>query len=249
MVAALDGREIWTNKQMNMPLGADQTRLLAGLIGLVGALLFFAGDMCFYGYFGAGNTFAIGLLRTVQQDSEQRLYVGGLIGPVAACLCIAGFWHVYLNVQPQSRVVGRLMLTSFCLLMIGGSAVHTLWAAKGLAIKYCTGDDSNCRGVLAATRTYWTMVYNLSAIPGYFGAALLGYLVLAKKTFYPRWTLAANPAVLVFLSPLAVYAPAPIGSILVGGSANLSIAVFFIVSLWTTWPSSARSMKAIATPV
>ena len=124
---------------MNSALNFDRMRLFAGLVGLTGALLFFAGDMCFYGYFGSGDGFAAGALKTVQQDSEQRLFVGGLIGPLAACMCMIGFWHVYLNVQPHSRVLGRLMLAAFFLLMVGGSAVHTLWAAKGIAIKYCTG--------------------------------------------------------------------------------------------------------------
>jgi hypothetical protein len=209
-------------------------RLFAGLIGLAGALLFFAGDMCFYGYFGPGDGFAAGALKTVQQDSVRRLFVGGLIGPVAACMCMIGFWHVYLNVKPHSRVLGRLMLAAFLMFMVGGSAVHTLWAAKGIAIKYCTGKNSNCADVLAAAKSYWTLAYNLSAVPGYFGAALLGYLVIFKKTLYPRWTVAANPALVFLFSFGATFAPAPIGSILVGGSANLSIAVFFLVSVLTT---------------
>jgi hypothetical protein len=37
------------------------------------------------------------------------------------------------------------------------------------------------------------------------------------------------------LSPLADRVPAPLGAILVGGSTNLSIAIFFLVSVATTW--------------
>jgi len=121
------------------------------------------------------------------------------------------------------------------LLMVGGSAVHTLWTAKGLAIKYCTSDDSPCSDLLAVTKSYWTMAYNLSAIPGYLAGALLFVLVLMDKTRYPRWTAAANPGVFLLLSPLAARIPSPLGAILVGGSANLSIAAFFVVSVATTW--------------
>lgn len=215
-------------------MDSARVRRLAGLIGLGGALLFFVGDMLFYGHLGPGNRFASGMLTTVQHASVERLFAGGLIGPIAACMCIVGFWHVYLNVQPQSQTLGRLMFAAFCVLMVAGSAVHTLWTAKGLALKYCFDQQLACANLLDATRAYWTLAYNLGAVPGYLGAVLLAYLVILNKTWYPRWTVMANPAVLVLLSPLAKAAPAPIGAILVGGSANLSVAAFFLVSVLTT---------------
>jgi hypothetical protein len=219
----------------------DHTRRIAGLCGLFGALLFFAGDMLFYGHFGSGSGFADGMRVTVTHASDERLFAGGLVGPIAACLCIVGFWHVYLNVRPPSATLGRIMLVAFFLLMVGGSAVHTLWTAKGLALKYCNGQGSPCSDLLAVIKSYWTLAYNLSAIPGYLGAALLFALVLLRKTWYPRWTVIANPAVLILLSPLADKVPAPLGAILVGGSANLSIAVFFLVSVVTTWKQRDKS--------
>src|SRR5258708_2435979 len=214
---------------------SDRAGRLAGLTGLAGALLFFTGDMLFYGHFGSGANFAQGMLATVTQASQARLFAGGLIGPVAACMCIAGFWHVYLNIRPSSRFLGRVVLVAFSVLMVAGSAVHTLWTAKGLALKYCSGQGAPCSDLLAATKSYWTLAYNLGAVPGYIGAVLLVGLVLLRKTWYPQWTVIANPALLILLSPLATRVPSPVGAILVGGFANLSIAVFFLVSVATTW--------------
>lgn len=118
-------------------MSSDQIRRLAGLSGLAGALLFFAGDMLFYGHLGPGAGFHEGMLATVKNASLARLFAGGLVGPLAACLCIVGFWHVYLNVRPSATLFARLMLVAFVVLMVFGSAIHTLWAAKGLALKYC----------------------------------------------------------------------------------------------------------------
>jgi hypothetical protein len=213
----------------------DHIRRLAGLCGLAGALLFFVGDMLFYGYFGPGAGFTEGMHEIVMHASTARLFAGGLIGPMAACLCIIGFWHVYLNVRPSSALLGRVMLVCFFLLMVSGSAVHTLWTAKGLALKYCSNQGSPCSDLLTATKSYWTLAYYIGAIPGYVGAVLLFVLVLMRKTWYPRWTLLANPAILFLLSPLAEKVPSPLGAILVGGSANLSIAVFFLVSVLVSW--------------
>jgi hypothetical protein len=88
---------------------------------------------------------------------------------------------------------------------------------------------------MQATNSYWNLAYNIGAVPGYAGALLLIALVLLGKTWYPKWTVLANPAALMLLSPLADRAPAPFGAILTGGSTNLSIGIFFVVSLWTTW--------------
>jgi hypothetical protein len=211
-------------------------RRLAGLCGLAGALLFFAGDMLFYGYFGPGAGFADGMRTTVMQASNERLFAGGLIGPIAACLCIVGFWHVYLNIRPSSNVFGRVMLALFFILMVGGSAVHTLWTANG--------EGFPCSDLLMAIKSYWTLVYNLSSIPGYLGCILLMGLVIMGKTWYPRWTAVANPGVLILLSPLATKVTSPLGAILVGGSANLSIAIFFLVSVVTTWPRRADALSS-----
>ena len=89
------------------------------------ALMFFVGDMLFYGHRGSGTRFHEGLARTVTNASAARLYTGGLV-PLAACLCIVGFWHVYRNVRPPHECVGRVMLVAFAVLMVFGSAIHTL---------------------------------------------------------------------------------------------------------------------------
>jgi hypothetical protein len=210
---------------------------LAGIAGLCGALLFFAGDMLFYGHLGSGAGFHEGMIVTVRNASLARLYAGGLVGPLAACLCIVGFWHVFLNIRSSHMRIGRVMLVAFALLMISGSAIHTLWTTKGLALKYCyTNDDAGCRAVVQAINQYWNIAYYFGAVPAYFGFILLIGLVLFGKTWYPRWAVLSNPAVLLlFVSPLADRAPAPFGAILSGGFTNLSIAVFFVVSIWTTW--------------
>ena len=230
----------------NTPNEATRGRL-AGVAGLCGALLFFAGDMLFYGHFGSGANFHEGMLSVLRSASLARLFAGGLVGPVAACLCILGFWHVYLNVRTFSQRFGQVMLVAFTVLMVFGSAVHTLWTARGLALKYCYGNtDAGCHAVLQATNSYWDLAYNLGAAPGYLGAILLIGLVLFGKTRYPRWTALANPAVLVLLSPLADRAPAPLGAVLSGGFTNLSIALFFLVSVLTTWnPSKIREQNHV----
>ena len=67
--------------------------------------------------------------------------------------------------------LGRAMLIAFSVLMVAGSAVHTLWTARGLALKYCYGLGSPCSDLVAAIKSYWSLAYKIGAIPGYVGAA------------------------------------------------------------------------------
>lgn len=211
------------------------TRRLAALSGLAGALLFFTGDMLFYGHLGSGANFHEGMLNTVAHASDARLYIGGLVGPIAACLCIIGFWQVSQNILPPDGILSRLTLVLFAILMIFGSAIHALWTAHGLSLKYCSTEPAPCSTLVASITSYWTLAYNLGSIPAYLGSILLFILVLLRKTNYPRWAALFNPAILLVVAPLADKIPAPFGAILSGGSTNLSIALFFFVSLATTW--------------
>jgi hypothetical protein len=212
-----------------------QNRRLAGLTGLLGTLLFFCGDMLFYGHVGSGAGFHEGMQRVVREASLTRLFIGGLLGPIAACFCIIGLWHVHQNITPRSPLLGRLTFYCFATMMVAGSAVHALWVPRGLVSKYEVALNTCAPDLFAALRGYWEVAYNLAAVPAYIGAVLLLFVVVFRRSIYPRWTALANFGLLSLLAPVAARTPAPIGAILVGGFTNLSIAVFFLVSVLSTW--------------
>ena len=212
-----------------------RNRRLAGADGLAGALLFFCGDMLFYGHWGAGDTFKEGMLTVLQQGSLSRLFTGGLVGPVAACLCIIGFWHVRQNIVPRSPLLGSVVFYALAAMMVAGSALHVLWVPRGLAIKYSDTVGPYAPELIAELRRYWEIAYDLTAVPAYLGVIVLAIVVLLGKSLYPRWTVLANFGLLSLFAALADRTPAPFGAILVGGFTNLSIATFFLVSLVSTW--------------
>src|SRR5438874_12431567 len=111
-----------------------RNRRLAGLTGLVGALLFFCGDMLFYGHWGAGASFREGMQTGLREGSLTRLFTGGLVGPVAACLRIIGFWHVRQNIVPRSPLLGCVEFYALAGMMVVGSAGPRHWVPRRLAI-------------------------------------------------------------------------------------------------------------------
>jgi hypothetical protein len=208
---------------------------LTGLAGVVGALLFFVGDMLFYGHWGSGATFHEGMLRVLREGSLMRLFIGGLVGPVAACFCLIGCWHVRQNVAGRSPFLGQIVFLALAATMVIGSAVHALWVPRGLAMKYSDALAGVAPELSTALKNYWYLAYQMAEVPAYIAAILLLILVLWGKSHYPRWTALANFGVLSLLAPLAERMPSPLGAVLVGGFTNLSIALFFFVSVISTW--------------
>jgi len=212
---------------------------LTGLTGVAGALLFFTGDMLFYGHWGSGAKFHDGMLQVLREGSWQRLFVGGLVGPIAACLCLIGCWHVRGHLITRSPFLGRVAFLALAATMVIGSAVHALWVPRGLAMKYSDALGGIAPEFITSLKDYWYFAYQMAEVPAYVAAILLLILVLWGKTRYPRWTVFANFGVLSLMAPLAEWVPSPFGAVLVGGFTNLSIALFFFVSVVSTWKDSS----------
>ena len=132
-------------------------------------------------------------------------------------------------------MLGRVVFYTLAAMMVAGSAVHALWVPRGLASRYELPLTAHVPDLFTALRRYWELAYDLAGLPAYVGAILLLVAVLLRRSVYSRWTVLANFGLLALLEPLASQLPAPLGAIIVGGFTNLSIAVFFLVSVLSTW--------------
>jgi hypothetical protein len=210
----------------------------AGIIGLLGALLMFTGDMLLYGLFGSGAEFLNVYKKVTAAASLSRLIVAGIIGPVAAFLYLFGLWHVYRNLEQSGRILAKIILGALTLAIIVGGAYHAFWPAYSLVLKAKAAATAGAIDGLEILdnhlREYMEKLYLVAEVPGFFGAALLFYAVLFRKTNYPRWMVLLNPGLLMLLEPLAEKIPAPIGAVIVGGYFNLTFVIFFAASLLVT---------------
>ena len=212
-------------------------RRSAGIVGLAGAIVLLVGDILLYGHFGSSADFIEGIQRVAEQASLTRLFVAGLLGPAGAVLYLAGFWHVYLNTRKSGQLAARLILVGLTTLMVTGGAYHIIWAVEMLALKYQLAEVAGCGLFLEAFGSYMTLVYITAAVPGFLAGVILFISVLTGRSRYPRWTVLANPGLLMLI-PMLVgtsHLPAPLGGAIMGGYINLIFCVFFTVSIITTW--------------
>jgi hypothetical protein len=211
---------------------------IAGLLGLAGALLLAVGDQCLYFAAISGADFMHGLLGIVAAAPTGRVLFGASLGPVAALLYLAGFWHVYVRLRTRHPRIAALIAIGLALCLLAGTAYHVLWGAKALAMKATLGAAATDQPVLAALeaqlRAYAANVYLIAEIAGYPSAVLLAIMIATGRSDYPRWLALRTPAIpLVILQFVAPYTPAPFGSLVAGSASNLSFALFFAASLAT----------------
>lgn len=200
----------------------------------------FTGDLFLYGHLASGADFISGYKSVIAGASTLRLYLAGALGPAAAIFYVIGAYHLYLRLHPARPLLRFITSFAFGAMFVIAGAVHAVWAAYALVLRgVAQGQASvDLENVMAA---YLDLVYKMAEVVGYPGALLLFFLVLTRRTTYPRWSVVLNPGLFMLASPLVTFLPSPIGAPVVGGLFNLAFVVLFTLSLATTLRSHPQT--------
>ena len=103
-------------------------------IGLIGAIMMYAGDMVLYFNrdIGVSPSTAKDIIDIMKKESRKRLYTGGIIGPIASFLYCIGYYDLVLIMNDQYQVLGWICFLVNCLGIICGGAYHSHCAYYGL---------------------------------------------------------------------------------------------------------------------
>ena len=198
--------------------------------GVLGALLWFGGEMSLYGAFGPGS--AGTLVRPVLATIPfWRVQVGAGTAPVAALLYLLGFAGLVLPCARRSPRLAAMSFGAFVTMAGLEAAYHSGWSAYAFAYRALDAEPAAAHAlgeVVANTRTYLRPL-----LLGTIGAAVLGFgafavLTLRGRTPYPRAFVLLNPALLALVQPLTATLPTPLGRPLAGGFTHLSFLLAFI---------------------
>lgn len=202
----------------------------AATIGLAGSLLMFVGDMCLYGHLGSGADFFTNVPLVISQESEAQIVTGGIIGPIAALMYCFGFFAVYRMISPKSPLLAGMVLGTLVAMIIFGGTYHAMWGIRALLMK-AGMPSSPLASLYDQTLQYIRLFFDTSVAFGGVAAFLLLYVVLSRRSLYPRWAVLVNPGLLYFLAPLARSIPSPLGAIVFGGYFNLVFVAFFLATI------------------
>lgn len=197
------------------------------LIGLVGAILMFLGDMVLYynknDY--ASDATLNPIIEIMKKESRLRLYVGGILGPISAFLYCIGFYHIVLFVDDEYRMLGWICFFINCLGIICGGTYHSHCANLGLIGRHKSREALD--EVLNFLNVQKMVAFGIQAI-GFVGLAVF---IVAGWTVLPRWMIFLTPGVLVFLTPIMRKLPKGFHMIICGGWTNLITVIYYAAAL------------------
>ena len=187
------------------------------IIGLIGALLMFAGDMAlYYSRDDFEHSGSLDPIITIMKDlPKKRVMIGGWIGPIAAFLYCIGFYHIVLITEEPSFPLAFAAFLLSCFGIIAGGAYHSHCACLGLL------GQQDQRKDLDIVLHYFQKLPLLLYIGEGIGLLFLFYLILSGKTILPAWLALLSPGVLFLLRPLMRKLPKGIHMVVAGGFTNL----------------------------
>jgi len=198
---------------------------LYALAGILGSVLMFTGDMLLYYEPVSGKEFdAVAVSFSV---SIQRLTFGGLIGFFAAVFSIAGGYAFYLIFKRNHKSLAKILFATFGFIFIVAVAYHAEFANYGFLGRL---PEPLRTEQIQLLRSYRESMYEITFASATVWTLILFYLVIFKKTYFPKWMLLITPSLLILIGPfLKDYIPYPLGAIIYGGWINLCFLLFFIV--------------------
>ena len=210
---------------------------IMGLLGILGGLLLFAGDMLFY-YDSSSTNF----LLNMGNASDSRIIWSGITALVAAWFYVIGVGQVYMAFQPVKPLVRIIVVFCFASIMISYGIIHGAYLAIATTAKLAVVNQLDIEASTAlaykANQALRNIIYPIFGIV----SILFIYQVWRRKTLYPRWMILFFPAIPFVVQ--GVLEPLLTGKwriIILGGFLNLIMVVFFTASTVALWNKKIRN--------
>ena len=204
----------------------DNKLVLFSLAGIIGGLLMFVGDMLFYYEPVSGAVF--NSLERMSRMDNPRLMLGGTVGPVAATFYAAGSLIFAFGLKDTHKRLGWTITIGWIFMFIIGGSYHAVFPNYGFVGKLPEEFRPEQVNLVAGLVG---MMYKMAFVFGLISSLLLAYVILFKKTIFPKWMILVIPTFLTLLNPIiGPYIPHPLGAIVIGGWVNLCFVLFFSVT-------------------
>lgn len=194
------------------------------IIGLIGALLMFSGDMLIFYHSENTNKKEINkmdrIISIMKEIPKKRLIAGGIISPVATFLYCIGFYHIILITNESHQNIASLAF--FCLFfgVIAGGIFHSHFVYLGLL-----GENKKSLNIVIDYFKNFSLMMYISEGIGF--VILLG-LIITGNTELPQWMFVLTPGILFLLSPIVGKLPEKIRTVVAGGWSNLISIIYYI---------------------
>ncbi len=202
-----------------------------GILGLLGGLTLFAGDMLFY--YNGSNT---DLLHNMSISTDAKIIGSGVTALVGSWLYLLGLGQVYYAFKSASALARNIVFISFGAILMSYGVIHGTFVAIAtsakLAVQHNLDLEATVELASKANDALRILIYPIFALL----SVVFIYQVWKKNTLYPRWILMFFPLVLFILQGLFdMLFTGKAWVIFMGGYLNLMLFVFFTASTIALW--------------
>lgn len=195
------------------------------LFGLSGSLIMFTGDMLFYYEKVSGANYD-----SVARMSEipvKRLFAGGIMGPLSTVFSIMGTYLFYIVFRSINKTLAKISVFSLSAFFVFASAYHSVFTNLGFAGRLPEPFRSRQLNIISR---FLDTIYSFDFVFGLLWTIIFLYLILFKKTLFPKWFILFTPTILILLGDtIKGFIPYPLGAIIYGGWINLSFVLFYFI--------------------
>lgn len=213
--------------------------LIMGLIGITGVLLTIISDFILIGRPSSSNAFFKLGTESMADLSQWRITVGAFLGIIVIPIQIVGLATIYYGLKSAGKIKAIIIVLTTAHTLMMAVAFHTSYAfiASGWNLYYELGTrDLIAEKMINRFGYYWKIIIIIMSVELIFSSAYFVFLILRGNTMYPKWMALFSPfCVLLYMYPVVLIAPKPIGGFIAPAFLNLATLVFFILSTITVY--------------
>jgi hypothetical protein len=217
-----------------MPLYTTWALRWFGIFGILGSVLFIAGDLLYNHIPGSTKS----PMEKMSVLPETRLLNAGLLGMIGCWLYALASAQIYLAFQPAGDVFAFVVLVAFGTVMISYGIGHTAYfsIASGAQAAVRLGSDAETGGKLG-NMFFQKLVY-ITYIPVVIASLMMFYGIITGQSLYPRWMVIFLPVVIYFLkTPIVLILKGRPREIINDAYDNITLFIFYIISTIVLWNS------------
>ncbi len=197
-----------------------------GLLGVLGGMVLFAGDMLFY--FLPGST---DISLNMAQAAGWRIRLSAVTALFATFLYILGIGQIYYAFEKTTPAARTATVLLFLYIFIGYGIVHAQYTAIAISARIAQSNGLDLPATVAFARSINDTLRQL-IYPAFAALSVLFiWQVWKRKTRYPRWMVLFYPLLpFIIQFPLCPALSGQAYLIICGGYLNLILILFFAAS-------------------
>ncbi len=204
---------------------------LSGILGAIGGVVLFAGDMLFY-----YDPVNYNLIENMANTSGFRIVASAIAALIATWLYLAGLIQINFALRPVKSLYKNIILACFMAIFTAYGIVHGAYVAIATSAKLAVTHNLELKQsvdlAVQVSQTLRFIVYPVFALL----SVVFITQVWNRQTLYPRWMVFFYP-LLPFLGQFVIcqHLTGSVKAIICGGYLNLLLIVFFTVSTIALW--------------